>query len=62
MRINAGDRLEVHAGGEPFEVTVRRILGHCEFGVEFTRLSGEQRMRIVRTIGNNRVAPSGWAS
>lgn len=60
MPLVPGDRLELHCGREPFEVTVRRVLGHCEFGVEFTGLSAEQRMRLVRTIGNNRVAPSGW--
>lgn len=59
--VKPGDRLEMHAGRELFEVTVRRVLGHCEFGVEFTGLTADQRMRLVRTIGNNRVSPSGWA-
>ena len=61
MKLSPGDRLELHTHGQPFEVTVRRVLGHCEFGVEFTGLSSEQRMRIVRTIGNNKVSPCGWA-
>lgn len=60
MRLAPGDLLELYTGGDPFHVTVRSVLGHTDFGVEFTGLTGEQRMRIVRTIGNNRVAPSGW--
>jgi hypothetical protein len=58
----ARGRMELLVGDDTCDVVVRRVLGDCEFGVEFERMSVEFRMRVLRTIGANRVTPDyGWA-
>jgi hypothetical protein len=57
-----GDRMELVVGDDSCDVVVRRVIGDTEFGVEFERMSVEFRMRVLRTIGANRVTPDyGWA-
>jgi hypothetical protein len=62
MSLVAGDEMEFLVGDDVCVVVIKRVIADCEFGVEFTQTSVEFRMKVLRTIGTNRVTPDyGWA-